>query len=206
MTLDRFPFEIKRLIYENTDLVTLKKLRQTSKSWASAGLHLLFLPTFTIKSCTDIHRLTSTSTSPSVSKHAAKTIKCLTFQSHGWDPRYFRNIVCNRHELRQGYEPLDFVPTQAEQAALDELDDVIKQRDLDSREEEDPTGLISALRQVPRVHTVKILCQNPFTHPILRKSWEEYDLEAFQLRQPQYHQLLRIFSAAKEVGLSVRVV
>lgn len=205
MALDSVPYEIKRLIYDYADLQTIKDLRQVSKSWASVGLNYLLLPGFNIKSSNDVDRLSSISTSDRVAQYAAKTVKCLIFQSRGWDPRYFRSIVCSRHELRQGYETIDFVPTQAEQAALDELDGVIKQKDIDSRREEDLSGFISALKSVPGIATVKIASQNPFAHPILRKSWEEYDLEAFKLHQPQYTQLENIFSRLSiEAGLSIQ--
>jgi hypothetical protein len=207
LDIDNVPYEIKRLIYDHADLQTLKAFRQVSKSWASAGLNSLLLPDFNIKSSCDVDRLLSISTSPGIAREAAKTVKCLIFQSRGWDPRYFRNIVCNRHELRQRYEAIDFVPTQAEQAALDELDAVIEQKDIDLKRDEDLSGFVSALRSVPRVDTVKITCQNPFTHPILRKSWEEYDLEAFQQPEPQHQQLETIFyKLAMEAGLSVCVL
>jgi hypothetical protein len=200
---DLFPHEIKILIYQHVDLESLKTLRYASPSWASAGLQYLLLPTFNVRSTRDIHRLLAIGLSPNVSHQAAKTITRLSFQSQGWDPRYFRNIVCNRHELRQRYEPLDFVPTRAEQAALDELDEVIRQKDVDAMEEEDLDVLVSVFRHVPRVDGVSVLCENPFKHPILRKSWEEYDLEAYQLGRPQHAQLFRILGAAKDAGLVV---
>lgn len=206
LTMDIFPYEIKSLIYSHTNLTTIKSLRQVSKSWSAAGLDCLLLPTFCIKSSLDIQRLLSMGTSPVVSTHASKTVKSLIFQSHGWDPRYFRNIVCNRHELRQDYQALDFVPTQAEHAALDELDAVIKQRDLDAEQDEDQDILISALKQVPRVGAIKFICQNPFTHQILRKSWEEYTLEAFQSSESQNFQLARILATAKKAGITVSVL
>jgi hypothetical protein len=203
ITLDLLPQELKLLIYNHVDLQTLKTLRQASPSWAQAGLPFLLLPTFNIRSSFDTHRLLSISRSPNLSHLASRIIKHLTFQAHGWDPRYFRNIVCNRHELRQRYEPLDFVPTRAEQAALEELDAVIRQKDVDTKEESDLGVLGEALRAVPGVEGVIVLCENPFTHPILRKSWEEYDLEAYQLGRPQHAQLFRILSAAKDAGLVV---
>jgi hypothetical protein len=206
---DRFPYEIRRLIYEHATLETLKALRQISKSWASTGLELLLLPEFKIKSSLDIQRLLVTSTSPDVSQHAAKTVKCLSLETDGWDPRYFRNIVCNRYELRQDYEALGFVPTQDVRAALDELDAILSQEDIDLEQiklqesEMDSSALYQALQQVPRVHTVKILCQNPFVHPILRKTWEEHRLKAFQRKRGQFYQLKHFLNAAKKAGLIV---
>jgi hypothetical protein len=200
-----FPYEIKRLICSYTNLATLKTLRQVSKSWSAAGLDLLLLPTFSVKSSLDIQRLLSISTSPAVSAHASKTVKCLVFQSHGWDPRYFRNIVCNRHELRQDYQAQDFVPTQNEQAALDELDAMIKQKDIDAEQYKHPGNLIAALEQVPSVDTVKFVCQNPFTHQILRKCWEEYTLEAFQDNLSQQYQLMVILGVVNSAGITVSV-
>ena len=204
LDIDNVPYEIKRLIYDRIDFQSLKSLRQVSKAWASAGLSLLLLPEFRINSSRDIDRLSSISTSPDVSREAARTVRSLIFQSRGWDPRYFRNIVCSRHELRQGYEAIDFVPTQAEQAALDELDDVIAQNDIDLERDWKLSDFVAALRVLPRVDTVMITTRNPFSHPILRKSWEEYDLEAFQRHELQHHQMENIFyRLSMEAGLKV---
>jgi hypothetical protein len=98
---------------------------------------------------------------------------------------------------------LDFVPTQAEQSALDELDAVIEQKDIDALEEKESRPLVSALQLIQRVDSIKITCKNPFTHPILKKSWEEYDLEAFQMPHSQYNQLMRLLNASKEAGHQV---
>lgn len=203
METHALPHEIKLHICEYTGLKELKLLRQVSKSWASAGAQSLLSPTFNISSSKDIHRLIAIGRNPDLSRHAANTIRCLAFQTQGWNPRYFRNIVCNRHELRQNYEIRDFVPNEAELEALNELDNIIEQKDIDAQEDKAAEILVAALRVVPRVDSVKLLCGNVFTHRILRKTWEEYDLEAFSESGQQQTQLFRILTAAKDVGLSV---
>lgn len=99
---------------------------------------------------------------------------------------------------------MDFVPTQAEGAALDELDAVIEQKNIDSRYEKDLDLVTSALRTVPGVDAIRFCCHNPFTHPILRKTWEEYDLVALRLDIRQSTQLVNILQISERVGLTVR--
>jgi hypothetical protein len=98
---------------------------------------------------------------------------------------------------------MDFVPTRNEQKALDELDLMIERKSLDNLHERDKGWLISALGQVPQVQTIQIVCQNPFQHRILRKVWEEFELETYQSGQLQ-NQLLTILVAVMETGLKIR--
>jgi hypothetical protein len=203
--VDIFPYELKRLIYDASDLSTLKALRCVSKAWASVGADLLLLPTFSLRSYAhDLSRLLSISRSAVVGPRAAHTVSTLIFQSNGWDPRYFRNIVCNRHELRREYETLDFVPTEAEQQALAELDAVAAQHDLDEKLARDEERLVRALQAVPHVHSITIACENPFRHRLLRKVWDEYALAAYHRSvHPQTEQLWRILRAARSAGLHI---
>jgi hypothetical protein len=208
MARDVFPNEIKRMVYDLVDFETLKSLRQASKSWSSVGAALLLLPTFSVLSYSrDIHRLLAIAASPSVSPHAANIVQKLLFQSNGWDPRILRNILCNRHELLDNYETLDFVPTRAEQESLEELDGLIAQRDLDEADGKDECLLSSALQQLSRVEAVKIVCVNPFRHPILKKVWDEYSFQAYhRSNHHQVEQLWRIFRAAKKVDINIQHV
>lgn len=203
MEVITLPHEIKLHVCEYTNLQELKILRQTSRSWASAGAQFLLLSTFNIRSSKDIQRLLAIGCNTDLSRHATNVIRCLAFQSQGWNPRYFRNIVCNRHELRRNYETRDFVPNEAELEALNELENVIRQKDIDAQEDKATEALVAALRVVPRVNSIEFLCGNIFTHRILRKTWEEYDLEAFSESQQLRNQLIRILTAAKDAGLPV---
>jgi hypothetical protein len=203
MAQDTIPYELKRLIYDYVDLETIRSLRQVSKAWASVGLELLLLPSFFVKShSVDVKRLRDIGTGPVVSNQAAKTINKVIFQNSGWIPSYFRRIVCSRHEHRRHYEQEDFVPTQAEAEALEELDMMIARRDKDDMDEKDESLLVSALRVVPQVHSIEIRSRNPFRNLILRKVWEEYALEAYP-QWHQYYQLRRVLSAAKRAGLQI---
>jgi hypothetical protein len=202
MAPDAIPYEIKRLIYDYVDFKTIKSLRQVSKAWASVGIELLLLPSFFIKNHSiDVRRLLDIGSSPTVSHQAAKTIKNIIFQNSRWSPKYFRRIVCNRHEHRQYYEAMDFVPTRAEAAALEELDEVTLQKYKDREEEKDKTLLVSALRVVPQVNSIEIQSRNPFQDSILRKVWEEYAVEAHLSRK---NQIQTVLSAAKIAGLKIQ--
>lgn len=207
MAPDTIPYELKRLIYDYVDLQTIKSLRQVSKSWASVGLEPLFLPTFFVKyHSRDVQRLIDIESAEATRFQAKKTIKKLIFQNSGWNSRYFRRIVCNRHEHRGHYDAVNFVATQAEQEALDELDVIISQKEIDEKEERKESRLVSAMRGVPLVNSIAIETRNPFRNPILRKVWEEYALEAYRnLRSRQaQNQLLRVLSAAAQAGLPIR--
>ncbi|KAK0124538.1 hypothetical protein ONS95_009486 [Cadophora gregata] len=200
------PFEVKRLICDHVDLPTIKSLRLVSHSWAAVGMELLFLPTFTIKSSAiDISCLIRIGSCPGVARQAAKTIRTLSIWSNDWDVICLRSIVCSRHVHLSNYEVLDFVPDQDESEALDELDALIEQRKLDERQGESVALLTQALKQVPRLQKLQITCPNPFKHPMLRKVWEEYDLETY--RHPSFKagplRLLNIFAAAKKAGLDI---
>lgn len=204
MAPDTIPYELKRLIYDYVDLQTIKSLRQVSRAWASVGVELLLLSSFHIKSHSlDVQRLIDIGSSPAVSLQAAKTIKRIVFQNSRWSPRYFRKIVCSRHEHRSHYDAVDFVPTQEEQGALDELDVTIAQKDQDDKEERRESRLMLALRGAPQVNSIKIECRNPFQNPILRKVWEEYALEAYRTVNSRPDQLLGVISAAVQVGLPI---
>jgi hypothetical protein len=205
MAPDTIPYEIKRFVYDYVDLQTIKSLRQVSKAWASVGLELLLLPSFFIKShSVDVRRLIDIGSRPVVSRQAAKTIKKVIFQNSGWDPLYFRRIVCNRHEHRQHYDATDFVPTEAEAAALGELDEIERQMLEDRRAERDRSLLISALRVVPQANSIEIQTRNPFRNPILRKVWEEYAVEAYIQEEFQKIILLIVLPAAKDAGLKIQ--
>jgi len=106
--MDIFPFEIKRIIYNHSDLPAIKQLRIVSQSWAAAGIASLILPRFTIKSFDDILRLRAISGNPWIAQQAAKTVDTLVLHINGWDPTYFRHIVCNRHESRNHYQVSEF--------------------------------------------------------------------------------------------------
>ncbi|KAG4444058.1 hypothetical protein IFR05_000411 [Cadophora sp. M221] len=205
----KLPFEVKRLICDHVDLQALKILRFVSKDWAAVGIELLLLPTFVVKSSAiDISRLMSIGSHPEVARQAARTIRAINFWSNDWDAVYLRSIVCCRHVHLSNYEVVDFVPTRDEQEALEELDALILQRALDKIQGESTELLTEALRHLPRLQTLHISCPNPFTHPILRKVWEEYNLETYRLQLPFAssagpNRLRNIFSAAKEAGLSI---
>ena len=196
------PYELKRLIYDFVDLETIKSLRQVSKAWASVGTELLLLPSFFVKShSVDTHRLLDIGSSPAVSYQAAKTIKKVIFQNSGWNPKYFRRIVCSRHEHRRHYAAIDFVPTRAEAAALAELDEVMVQKYKDNADEQDKSLLDSFFRVVPQVNSIEIQSRNPFQNAILRKVWEEYSLEAHLSRK---NQVQAVLSAARIAGLKIQ--
>jgi len=202
MTEDILPYEVKRLIFDYVDLETLKQLRLTSHSWAAVGTELLLLPTLFIKSYSvDIPRLTSIGNSPTVSQHAATTVKSVVFQSLDWDPVILRKILTSRHEARVIWETADFVPTLEEQAALSELDAMIKQRGEDQilrRYSED--SLARALELLPRVNKIKVVCENLFKSRLLRKVFEEFSLETHRRSEAQP---LEVLSAAQDAGLKI---
>jgi len=102
--IEVFPFEIKRIIYDHSDLPAIKNLRLVSQSWATSGLASLFLPRFSIKSFDDIVRLKAIGGTPQVCQQAARTVNTLVLRTRGWDPKYFRHVVSNRHESRNHYE------------------------------------------------------------------------------------------------------
>ncbi|KAE9379228.1 hypothetical protein N431DRAFT_460512 [Stipitochalara longipes BDJ] len=64
---------------------------------------------------------------------------------------------------------------------------------------------VKVYSSTPQVNAVEVICPNPFKHRILRKVWEEYNLETYrsiQLEQGS-SQLVDILSAAKEAGLDI---
>ncbi|PVH87048.1 hypothetical protein DL98DRAFT_289880 [Cadophora sp. DSE1049] len=201
------PFEVKRLIYDHVDLPTIKSLRLVSQSWAAVGIELLFLPTFTIKSSAiDISRLLNIGSRPQVAQQAAKTIRTLSFWSNDWDIICLRSILCSRHVHLSNYKVVDFVPNQQEAEALEELDVLIEQIKLDGIHGESIVLLAQALKHVPRLQKLHISCPTPFKHPMLRKVWEEYDLETY--RKPSFRagplRLLNILAAARDARLDIR--
>ena len=117
-----------------------------------------------------------------------------------------RSIVCSRHSHLSHYEIIDFVPTREEQEALEELDAIIERRHLDDEQERDRDSLIHAFRQAPRVTTLDVVCPNPFKHRILRKVWEEYNMETYRSLRSQRgsSQLVDILAAAKQAGLEIQ--
>jgi hypothetical protein len=123
-----------------------------------------------------------------------------------WDAQYLRSIVCSRHSHLSNYEVVDFVPTREEQQALEELDAMIERRRLDDERELDRDSLIHAFRQAPRVSAVEVISLNPFQHRLLRKVWDEYNMETYRSFQSHQgsSQLVDILSAAKEAGLDIQ--
>ena len=101
---DVFPFEIKKIIFESSDLHNIKQLRLVSQSWAAAGVASLLLPRFTVNSFDDIIRLKAIGANPQISQQAARTVHTLVLQVRGWDLKSFKHVVCNRHESRNQYE------------------------------------------------------------------------------------------------------
>lgn len=99
---------------------------------------------------------------------------------------------------------MDFVPTQAETDALEELDTIIERKDKDDKTERNNSFLVSALRVVPQVNSIEIESQSPFLHPILRKVWEEYSLEAYRPQPYRENQFLRVLHAARMAGLTTQ--
>lgn len=117
-----------------------------------------------------------------------------------------RSIFCSRHTHLSNYEVVDFVATSEEQQALEELDAMIERRRLDDEQEQSQESLLRAFRQVPQVNAVEILCPNVFKHRMLRKVWDEYNLETYRSLQTHEgsNQLINILLAAKEAGLGIR--
>ena len=116
----------------------------------------------------------------------------------------FRKIVCSRHEHRQTYETISFVPTQAEADALEELDSIIARKDKDDEAERDIGFLLAALRYAPQISSLNFNSANPFQHPILRKVWQEYSLEAYRSQaHPEQQQLWKVCYAARIAGLKI---
>jgi hypothetical protein len=116
-----------------------------------------------------------------------------------------RSIVCSRHSHLSHYEIIDFVPTRDENEALEELEAIIERRHLDDEQARDRNLLIHAFRQAPHVDALEIICPTPFKHRILRKVWEEYNMETYRSSQLEQgsSQLVDILSAAKEAGLNI---
>jgi hypothetical protein len=80
MAKDVLPFEVKRLIYDYVDLKSFKSLRLVSTSWAAAGLEVLLLPTFFVRSSSiDVARLKAIGANPKISNQAAHIVKKLVF-------------------------------------------------------------------------------------------------------------------------------
>jgi hypothetical protein len=181
----------------------LKHLRLVSKSWATVGSELLLGPTVFVKSYSvDIPRLASIGQSPTVSRHAAATVKTLIFQSVDWDPVILRRVLTSRHEARVIWETADYVPTAEEQQALDELDAKIAQQSEDQLlRRYSKEFLVRVLKLLPRVNTIKIVCQNLFKSRLLRKVFEEYSLETYRRSG---NQTLDIMSDAKQAGLTIQ--
>lgn len=102
--VDVLPFEIKRLIYNHSDLPDIKQLRLASQSWAAAGIWSLLLPRFSINSFDDILRLKAIGASSPMAGHAARTVDTLVLPVRGWSPKYFRAVVSNRREGRNHYD------------------------------------------------------------------------------------------------------
>ncbi len=101
---------------------------------------------------------------------------------------------------------VDFVPTLEEQQALDELENLTPRKRRDDEQELDVESLIYALRQTPQVSAIKIVSPNPFKHRLLRKVWDEYNMEtylSFQNHQGP-RQLVDILTAAKEAELDIQ--
>ncbi|KAF8864110.1 hypothetical protein BDZ45DRAFT_53555 [Acephala macrosclerotiorum] len=200
------PHEIKRLVFDHADIDTFKALRLVSSSWASVGLEVLFLPTFVVKSPgIDLRRLIGIGNRYNTAQQAAKTITTLEFRDNEYDPSYLRLVLCSRHVQVSIYDNVDFVPSQSEQAALDEIDAVI---DLRKAEDKGLTHsyLMQAFGNVPRLHTIKFMSPNPFQQPLLRKVWDEYNLTAHRTidHGPGYLKPSSIFSVINGIrGLNV---
>ncbi|KAE8451228.1 hypothetical protein EG329_004392 [Mollisiaceae sp. DMI_Dod_QoI] len=202
------PHEIKRLICDHADLDTVKALRLVSSSWANVGIEILFLPTFVIKSyAIDLQRLIAIGSSRNTAQQAANIIRSLEFRDNKYDPTYLRKIFCSRHVQVSNYEEVHFVPDQREQAALDEIDLVIEQRRLDDKvlANKQEAILLGGFRNVPRVHTIKFTFENPFEQPLLKKVWDEYNLDAYRAPElePGYVDLSSILSAANRANLKI---
>ncbi|CZR54454.1 uncharacterized protein PAC_04338 [Phialocephala subalpina] len=200
------PHEIKRLIFDSADIHTIKALRLVSSSWASIGLEVLLLPTFVIKSpAVDFQRLVDIGNHYNTAQQAAKTINTLEFRDNEYDPTYLRHVLCSRHVQVSDYERVDFVPSQSEQASLDEIDAVIELRKLENKVLSHGY-LRQAFGTVPRLHTIKFTSPNPFQQHLLRKVWDEYNLTAYRTirRGPGYLKLSHIFSVINGIrGLNV---
>ncbi|CZT03642.1 uncharacterized protein RAG0_10350 [Rhynchosporium agropyri] len=209
MAASNLPFEVKRLIYDHADLATIKSLRLVSQDWATTGVELLFLPSFVIKSSVkDLSRLINIGSRQKTARQAARIIRTINFWSNDWDPLYLRSIVCSRHVHLTNYEVLHFVPTVEEQKALEELDGLIQQRTIDKNQGESMETLTEAFKQVPNLQTLHITCPNAFKHPILRKVWDEYNLETYRkpYRDAGPLRFRNILSAANEAGLNITKV
>jgi hypothetical protein len=101
---------------------------------------------------------------------------------------------------------LDFVPTLEEQQALEELDSIIQRKRCDDKQELDVGSLIHALRQTPQVSAIEVISPNPFKNRLLRKVWDEYNMETYLSFQNHLgpRQLVDILSAAKEANLDIQ--
>ncbi|KAH8658657.1 hypothetical protein BGZ60DRAFT_415273 [Tricladium varicosporioides] len=198
---DSLPFEVKRLIADHVDLKSLKQLRLTSKVWAVVGLDLLLLPTFSIRSyARDIPRLLQIGNHPELSSKAAQIVRSVIFQTFDWEPDILRKILTNRHIAVSNWEDNDFVPTQAEQYALDELDAFIEQRKLDEIVRKNRGSLEAAFRVVPWLNTIIIACENDFKDPLLRKVWNEFSLETYRYN---LFQMGEVMCTANRAGLTI---
>jgi hypothetical protein len=123
-----------------------------------------------------------------------------------WDAQYLHSIVCSRHSHLSNYEVVDFVPTREEQQALEELDTIIQRRRHDDEQELNIDSLIHAFRLTPQVSAIEVISPNPFKHRLLRKVWDEYNMETYRSLQSHQgsSQLPDILSAAKEAGLDIQ--
>jgi hypothetical protein len=218
MAEDILPNEVKRLMYEYLDLDSIKNLRQVSSSWAAVGRELLLLPSFTVKSYSvDIPRLISIGSSPEFSEQAAKIVKTISFRSIDWDPDTLRTKLIrigNEQEQRRIYdmshgrtnEILDIEPTNRIEDALDEIDAVTKQRQVDEILADDIDALALALRLVPRVDEIRIECPNLSEHMVLRKAWDECKLEIYSntLLGNHSNQLVSLLLASRKAELKIR--
>jgi hypothetical protein len=204
------PNEVKRLIYEYLDLDSIKNLRQVSSSWAAVGCELLLLPSFNVKSYSvDIPRLISIGSSPELSVQAAKIVKTISFRSIDWDPEYLRThliMIGNEQERRRINDILDIEPTNRIEDAFDEIDAIIKQREVDKIRADDIDALALALRLVPRVDEIRIECPNLFEHMVLRKAWDEQKLQMYSNTRLRNHsnQLISLLLASRKAELKIR--
>jgi hypothetical protein len=212
------PNEVKRLIYEYLDLDSIKNLRQVSSSWAAVGRELLLLPSFTVKSYSvDIPRLISIGSSPEFSEQAARIVRTVSFGSVDWDPDFIRtNLIRIGNEQEQRRindmshgrtnDILDIEPTNRIEDALDEIDAITEQRQVDEILADDIDALALALRLVPRVDEIRIECPNLFEHGVLRKAWDEQKLQIYSntLLGNHSNQLVSLLLASRKAELKIR--
>ncbi len=83
---------------------------------------------------------------------------------------------------------------------------MIERKRHDDEQELDIDSLTHAFRQAPQVSAVEIISPNPFKHRILKKVWDEYNMETYRSFQNHQgpRQLVDILSAAKGAGLDIQ--